>query len=115
MAENELPPGSLMDTGINLEEEALDDLEIEALSNGLDFERPMPEGIEIIEEEDGGVILDFEPRPEGSGDFYANLAEELEDRELGGIASELSGEYEANKSSRYEWEEAYSKGLELLG
>ena len=115
MAENELPPGSLMDTGINLEEEALDDLEIEALSNGLDFERPMPEGIEIIEEDDGGVILDFEPQREGAGGFYDNLAEELDDRELGGIASELSGEYEANKSSRYEWEEAYSKGLELLG
>ena len=60
MAENELSTGSLMDTGINLEEEALDDLEIEALSNGLDFERPLPEGIEIIEEDDGGVTLDFD-------------------------------------------------------
>ena len=104
-----------MDTGINLEEEALDDLEIEALSNGLDFERPLPEGIEIIEEDDGGVTLDFEPRREGAGGFYDNLAEELEDRELGSISSELSGEYDSNKASRYDWEEAYSKGLELLG
>ena len=68
-----------MDTGINLEEEALDDLEIEALSNGLDFERPMPEGIEIIEEDDGGVTLDFDPQREGAGGFYDNLAEELDD------------------------------------
>ena len=117
MAENDNPIGSLMDTAIDLgpNEEILEDIEIEALANGLDFERPPVEGIEIIEEEDGGVVLDFDPRPEASGDFYANLAEELDDRELGAIASELSGEYESNKASRHDWEEAYSKGLELLG
>ena len=99
---------------MGLDDEDLEEIEIEALPSGLET-NIAPEGIEIIEEDDGGVILDFEPRRESEGDFYDNLAEELDDRELGVIASELSGEYEANKSSRYEWEEAYSKGLELLG
>ena len=78
----------------------------------------LPEGIEIEAEEDGGVIVDFDPMAMvglDDGDFYRNLAEELEDRELGRLSSELLGEFDANKSSRSEWEDAYSKGLELLG
>ena len=78
----------------------------------------LPEGIEIEAEEDGGVIVDFDPMAMvgvDEGDFYRNLAEELNDRELGRLSSELLGEFDANKSSRSEWEDAYSKGLELLG
>lgn len=78
----------------------------------------LPEGIEIEEEEDGGVTVDFDPMALigiDGGDFYRNLAEELDDRELGQLSSELLGDFEANKSSRSEWEDAYSKGLDLLG
>jgi|TARA_R110001606_G_scaffold294772_2_gene442448 hypothetical protein len=74
-------------------------------------------GIEITSEEDGGVTIDFEPsdiRGDGN-DFYMNLAEEIPDRELGRISSELIGEYDSNKASRQEWEDTYSNGLELLG
>ena len=41
--------------------------------------------IEITMEEDGGVEVDFEPQDQRgkSDDFYANLAEEMPDRELG--------------------------------
>ena len=73
--------------------------------------------IEITAEDDGGVTIDFEPTDQRgmSDDFYANLAEEMPDRELGRIAGELLGEYDANKASRQEWEDAYANGLELLG
>jgi len=73
--------------------------------------------IEISETEDGGVEIDFEPQDQRgvSDDFYANLAEEMPDRELQRIASQLLEEYDANKASRQEWEDAYSNGLELLG
>ena len=73
--------------------------------------------IEITMEEDGGVEVDFEPQDQRgkSDDFYANLAEEMPDRELGRIASELLSEFDANKASRQEWEDAYANGLELLG
>ena len=73
--------------------------------------------IEITAEDDGGVTIDFEPIEQRgmSDDFYANLAEEMPDRELGRIAGELLSEYDANKASRQEWEDAYANGLELLG
>ena len=73
--------------------------------------------IEISPTEDGGVEVDFEPQDERGedGGFYANLAEELPDRELSRIASELLEEFDANKASRQEWEDAYANGLELLG
>ena len=74
-------------------------------------------GLNIELEEDGGVVVDFDPRAEtsDSGDFFANLAEDVEDRELARISSNLLEEYETNKNGRKDWEEAYSTGLELLG
>ena len=73
--------------------------------------------IEVTPEEDGGVTIDFEPDDQRgqSDDFYINLAEEMPDRELGRIAGELLAEYDANKASRQDWEDAYANGLELLG
>lgn len=73
--------------------------------------------IEVTPEEDGGVTIDFDPTDQrGEGDdFYANLAEEMPDRELSRIAGELLAEYDANKASRQDWEDAYANGLELLG
>ena len=47
--------------------------------------------------------------------FSENLAEGMDDRELGAISSELMGEFDANKAGRQEWEDAYTDGLELLG
>jgi len=79
------------------------------------------EGSEIaIEmEDDGGAIIDFDPtltaaenRPE---DFFENLAETMSDRELGRLGGELISEYEGNRSSRKDWEDAFANGLELLG
>lgn len=74
-------------------------------------------GLNIELEDDGGVVVDFDPRAVGSetGDFYDNLADLLDDRVSGRISSELMEQYEANKSGRKEWEDAYRTGLELLG
>ena len=73
--------------------------------------------IEITPEEDGGMTVDFDPQDQRgkSDDFYMNLAEEIPDRELSRIASDLLSEFDANKSGRQEWEDAYANGLELLG
>ena len=78
----------------------------------------LPEGIEIEPQEDGGVVIDLDPQKMmgiEDGDFYRNLAEELSDQELASLSSELLADFESNKASRSEWEDAYSKGLELLG
>jgi hypothetical protein len=114
---------SLMDStamGPDLNEEEME-LDIEVAAPGTFVGKAneiLPEGIEIEKEEDGGVTIDFDPMAMvgvDDGDFYRNLAEELDDRELGRLSSELLGEFDGNKASRSEWEDAYSKGLELLG
>ena len=126
MAESEYPRGmgGLMDRNVpsQLDEQDLsDELEIE-LPGSQDnvYALMAAEGvgeIEISPTEDGGVEVDFEPsdRRGEDEDFYANLAEEMPERELGRIASELLGEFDSNKASRQEWEDAYADGLELLG
>ena len=84
------------------------------------FEEMPSEGmdIEIIQDEDGGVIVDFDPsmRNRGDeGDFNRNLAEELESSLLGVVGNELMGEFDANKASRKDWEDTYRDGLDMLG
>ena len=74
--------------------------------------------IEILAEEDGGATIDFDPQadtPIDEGHFYRNLAEEMDDGVLGAISNDLQTQYESNKESRHDWEDTYSKGLELLG
>ena len=77
----------------------------------------VPEEIEIEIEEDGGALVDFDPQDARGDeeDFNANLAEFLDDGELGGLSNELMAEFEANRASRGDWEETYSNGLSLLG
>ena len=116
---------SLMDRNVPsqlLEEDLSAEIELE-LPGSLDnvvrgeFEVDNVGEIEISPTEDGGVEVDFEPQDQRgeNDDFYANLAEEMPDRELGRISGELLGEYDANKASRQDWEDAYKDGLELLG
>ena len=76
-----------------------------------------PEGAEVVMDEEGGATVDFDPnvQPQGGMEHDANLAEELEDTTLGRLGSELNENYMQYKSSRKEWEDSYTKGLDLLG
>ena len=47
--------------------------------------------------------------------FNANLAEFIDDTELGRISSEMVNEVQEDMNSRNEWEDQYKGGLELLG
>jgi hypothetical protein len=76
----------------------------------LDEEAP---DIEIILEDDGGATVEL--GEEDEVDFYANLAEVIDEQDLGKIALELLQMYEADKASRSDWEQMYAKGLDLLG
>ena len=125
MSEIDTRQGSLMDRNVpsQLDEEDLQaEIEIELPGSQNDVMAMIASedvgSIEIIPEEDGGVIVDFDPQSKEKGkevEFDANLAEEIPDRELGRISSELMSEFDANKASRQDWEEAYANGLELLG
>lgn len=118
MAENNRPMASLMDRSSDdpMLIDAEDDIEIESPGT-LMMSGTAPEGIEIEIDEEGGAIIDFDPTAANvdEGDFYRNLAEELSNSDLGVISNELLAEYDSCKSSRHDWEETYSKGLELLG
>ena len=93
------------------------DLEIE-MPGTLVGSRDAVDGIDFIEEGDGGVIVDFDPRAmpmSDGGDFFANLAEDMDMGDLAAISSDLMSQYTAARDSRGDWEEEYDKGLELLG
>ena len=91
------------------------DIELPEAMND-DMMEASPE-VEVILEDDGGVVVDFDPNAgsDQEGEFNDNLAEELSDTVLGRISGELTGEFEENKSGRQEWEDAFANGLELLG
>jgi hypothetical protein len=74
--------------------------------------------VEITDMEDGGAEISFDPAAEqndGAQDHNANLAEFLDDSILEEIGSDLEEQYKDYKSSRQDWEQAYTNGLDLLG
>ena len=79
----------------------------------------LPEDISIIEDDEGGVVVDFDPSQmmggDGSDDFFANLAETVDSRELTKLGNDLSGYYREDKQGRKDWEMTYVEGLDLLG
>lgn len=94
-------------------------------------ERELPDGIRVnvstddgepdesglVYNEDGSVTVQ-EPEKKvakGSKNFDVNLAEAMDETELGSIASELLEAIAEDKRSRLEWEETVSKGIDLLG
>ena len=76
-----------------------------------------PEGAEVIMDEEGGATVDFDPnvQPQGGMEHGSNLAEELDDTTLGRLGSALNENYMQYKASRKDWEDSYTKGLDLLG
>jgi len=72
----------------------------------------LEDSVEIVE--DGSAIINPEELPLASG-FNSNLAEILDEAYLQELSNELVDKIEVDKSSREDWEQAYTKGLDLLG
>ena len=84
------------------------------------IENNNPTEEEVVEQPEGlppeVMVEGEEEAPERpQDDFNANLAEDMSDQTLNSMAMELIQEYKKDKLSRKEWEEAYIKGLDLLG
>ena len=75
------------------------------------------EPTEMLEQEDGSVVLNFEDaiQEQLQAEPDANLAEILDERVLMDISSELVGLYKEDRSGRQDWEDSYRDGLDLLG
>lgn len=69
--------------------------------------------VEIEIDEEGGAIISIDK--EDDTEWDANLAEILPDEVLEKISEDLQMLFEADKASRADWDEMYSKGMELLG
>ena len=94
------------------------DEEVALAEQSVAEEQVGPEDIDVTQEEDGGATINFDPAAvnqeggEGHGD---NLAELLPESVLGKLGSELAENYQTYKSARKDWEDSYTKGLDLLG
>lgn len=75
----------------------------------------------MIEDPDGlqigidGMTINLMPEEETAEEFGANLAEFMDEGEMGKLADDLIGEYESDVSSRKDWADMYVRGLEVLG
>jgi hypothetical protein len=79
-----------------------------------------PIEIEIIDPEAVNIDIDgleisLEKAEPSDQDFDANLAEYMDEGDLGALASELYSDVDNDKNSRKDWEQAYVDGLKLLG
>jgi len=77
----------------------------------VDTPQEQPEGLppEVMVEGQEPVVENLEE------EFSANLADDMDERILKSLGSELLSEYKKDKTSRKDWEDAYIKGLDLLG
>ncbi len=74
--------------------------------------------VEVVPEEDGGATIDFEPGAiniPGTENHFDNLADILPEDVIEPIGNEMVQNYMDYKSSRKDWEDAYTTGLDLLG
>jgi hypothetical protein len=100
----------------NMPSPLADDMEDVVEDEGVSISIENPDSV-IVETEDGGMLIDFNPDAMTGLDvgFDANLAEYMDDRELGRLASELVGLARSDLDSRKDWEETYIEGLKQLG
>ena len=99
-----------------------------AIDRALGAEMPSPDesALEIVIEnpdsvgifdDDGGMVIDLDP---DAGELLgarhdSNLVEFLSEQDLQLLAGELVGSFEADRTSRADWEDSYVRGLDLLG
>ena len=106
------------------------DKAMQALQGALELE---PEGVEISPPEkvvdfepeveltdlpDGGAEVNFDPNApidQSQIPFDANLADYIEEGDLNKLALDLIGNFESDKDTRKDWEDTYTKGLDMLG
>ena len=94
--------------------------EVEVPSEEVDVKEEVVEKlpVEVTPEEDGGATIDFEPGAiniPGTENHFDNLADILPEDILDPLGNEMVQNYMDYKSSRKDWEQSYTQGLDLLG
>jgi hypothetical protein len=85
---------------------------------GLTVQLPVEEPAWVVHLPDGGAEIHYGDSParlSAEAPFDANLAELIDDQTLMSLASDLRNAVDEDLTSRREWEDALTKGLDLLG
>ena len=100
----------------SFQERMMQEEEIEHYEEVLDLE-PGQADEEVIELDDGSVVINYRPveGPLKNPEFYANLAEQMEDSVLQNLATEYTEYIEIDKESRKERDKQYEEGLRRTG
>ena len=91
-------------------------LEIEPTGEEIQLEPDVAEkDVEIME--DGSAVVGEEEQTIDTANIPhdANLADYIDETELGRFAKDLIHDFEEDKDSRKDWEDTYIKGLDMLG
>ncbi len=87
-------------------------IDVEEVGTTVDLDSSGEPNVEIVE--DGSAVVgEVDETPVVN--FTSNLAEVLEESYMQSLSNELIEKIEADKSSRDDWEQSYTKGLDLLG
>ena len=78
----------------------------------IEIEIEDPESVDI---KMGDLEVELVPGEETAEDFDANLAEDMDERVLATLATDLLGDYDSDITARKDWLNTYVKGLKLLG
>jgi hypothetical protein len=76
------------------------------------------EDLGVTDKENPEVIIEGEEpivEETAENDFSKNLAEDMDERDLKDLASQLISDFKNDKETRADWEDSYTKGLDLLG
>ena len=105
-----------LDTEQNIEEAQAQDAEMDYYEEALGLE-PGDVEEEIIELDDGSVVVNFKPKesPNENPEFYANLAEVLDEGILDALAEEYLDLIDVDKESRKQRDKQYEEGLRRTG
>ena len=100
----------------DLELAAQQDAEMDYYEEALNLE-PGDVEQEIIEQEDGSVVVNFTPKasPKEAPEFYANLAEEMDEDVLETLAAEYLDFIDVDQESRKQRDKQYEEGLRRTG
>ena len=98
-----------VEKAISIEDQV--DLKVRDRSKGMELEvdvqEDQPEFDNFEQLDDGSIAFGMPTPVVEDTDFYANLAEIIDDKELTSVKNDLMGNIDADKESRSEWEKTY--------
>jgi hypothetical protein len=105
-----------LDREEDIQEATAQDAEMRAYEEELGLDAQEVEE-EVIELDDGSVIVNFKEKlsPLKDPEFYANLAEELDEGILDGLASDYLDYIDVDKEARKQRDKQYEEGLRRTG